>query len=172
MSSFIRSAICGSSLEISTGLILQKNIYLTPMPEFQMCLLWLHIFKTGLCSIDWSSFMRRQRKSEPNGRRERAWFRKYGRSIAGDVESPSLLPLLLLLPPPPPSPLCCCCCCCCCCYCYYCCCCYCCCCCFYCCCCSCCSCCSCSFCCLLLPLLLLKAAAVAATAAAAAIACI
>ena len=39
MSSFRRSAICGSFLEISTGLILPKNMYLAPMSEFQMCLL-------------------------------------------------------------------------------------------------------------------------------------
>ena len=38
--------------------------------------------------------------SEANGRRARVWFRhprKYGRIFAGDVESPSLMPLLLLL---------------------------------------------------------------------------
>ena len=39
MSSFIRSARCGPFLEISTDLILPKNMYLTPMSEFQMCLL-------------------------------------------------------------------------------------------------------------------------------------
>ena len=39
MSSFRRSARCGPFLEISTDLILPKNMYLTPMSEFQMCLL-------------------------------------------------------------------------------------------------------------------------------------
>ena len=72
-------------------------------------------------------------------------FRKYGRSIASDVESPSPLPSLLLLPPPPP--LCCCCCCCCCCCSSY------------------CPCCC--FCCLLLPLLAAAAAAAAAASSAA-----
>ena len=41
MSSFRRSAICGSLAEFSTGLILPKKIDLTPNPEFQM---WLRKF--------------------------------------------------------------------------------------------------------------------------------
>ena len=36
MSCFRRSAICGSLLEFSTGLILPKTIDLTPNPEFQL----------------------------------------------------------------------------------------------------------------------------------------
>ena len=32
--------------------------------------------KLVLCSVDWSSCLRRQRKSEANGRPERAWFRQ------------------------------------------------------------------------------------------------
>ena len=54
-----------------------------------------------LCIIDWSC-LRRQRKAKPTAAASERGFGKYGRSIAGDVESPSLLPLLLLLPPPPP----------------------------------------------------------------------
>ena len=41
--------------------------------------------------------MRRQRKAKPTAAASERGFGKYGRSIAGDVESPSLLPLLLLL---------------------------------------------------------------------------
>ena len=85
--------------------------------------------------------------SEANGRRARVWFRhprKYGRIFAGDVESPSLMPLLLLLlccrclllVAAAVAAACCCRCCCCCCCC----------------------------CCLLLPLLAAAAAAAAAIA--------
>ena len=49
-------------------------------------------------------------KAKPTAAASERGFGKYGKSIAGDVESPSLLLLLLLLPPPPPPPLCCCCC--------------------------------------------------------------
>ena len=77
-------------------------------------LLWLLIFETGfmvvligllVCVVKGKRSLRPPRAS--------VVFGKYGRSIAGGVESPSLLPLLLLLPPPSPPPLCYCCCCCC-----------------------------------------------------------
>ena len=39
MSRFRRSATCGSMLEFSAGLVLQKKTDLTPNPEFEMCTL-------------------------------------------------------------------------------------------------------------------------------------
>ena len=64
-------------------------------------LLWLLMLKLVLCtSYVVLIGLVCVKGSEANGRRARVWFRhprKYGRIFAGDVESPSLMPLLLLL---------------------------------------------------------------------------
>ena len=100
-------------------------------------LLWLLIFETGfmyhIISMDWSSCFA-SRKSEANGRRERAWFRQAREEYRWRCRIAIVAPLLLLLLPPPP-PLC-----------------------------RRCSCCCYSFCCLLLPLPMMLAAAAAETA--------
>ena len=52
---------------------------------------WFYVVLTGLlvCVV--------KGKAKPTADASERGFGKYGRSIAGDVESPSLLPLLMLL---------------------------------------------------------------------------